>query len=207
MKLIRTVILAKAPIAGFAKTRLIPKLGAQGAAELAAWLIKYTVNQALNANIGPVELCVTPDRNHQLWRKLELADDITWSKQGVGDLGNRLARIAKRVIDKKEAVLLIGTDCPQLDKEKLRHAALVLQTADACLIPAEDGGYTLLGLQQFHPSLFVNIPWSTNKVAEITRQRIRLLKWNMRELPSLNDIDHPEDLKWLPADWSEIAAY
>jgi hypothetical protein len=198
---IRTVILAKAPLPGFAKTRLIKALGATGAANLAGRLIRHTVAQALSAGIGPVELCVTPDDDHPIWRSLGLPVGITRSTQGTGDLGDRMTRISRRVMESGEALLIIGTDCPQLDSARLHAAATALDSADACMVPVSDGGYALIGLRQFHASLFHDIPWSTARVATVTRRRMMSQGWITREFPVLHDIDEPEDLLKLPHTW------
>lgn len=195
MNNVRIVIFAKAPVAGFAKTRLIPALGEEGAAALAKQLIQHTVKEAHSADIGPVELCVTPDSQHTAWKALELPGTMKLSNQGYGDLGQRMAGAALRVINEGQSVILTGTDCPQLDSARLRTAAQALDKHDCSLIPACDGGYTLLGLRQFHSSLFRHIPWSTGGVADITRERIRTLGWSLVEFPPLPDIDEPADLR------------
>src|SRR5687767_13889054 len=99
--------------------------------------------------------------------------------QGEGDLGARLARAVKRSILLGENVLLIGTDCPGLERAHLRAAALALETHDAFIHPTEDGGYALLGLRQFDPSLFEGIPWSTDRVAAETIARVEALGWTL----------------------------
>jgi hypothetical protein len=206
MKVVRIVIFAKAPLAGLAKTRLIPRLGPNGSAALAARLIQYTVRQALAARVGPVELCAAPDTKQAIWKTLELPGDIQWSEQGDGDLGLRMARTAQRVIERGESLLLLGTDCPQLNSGRLRATARTLMTNDACLVPVTDGGYVLIGLNRYHPSLFADIPWSTADVAHLTRRRISALAWSSTEFPALHDIDEPDDLQWLPIGWSNFAA-
>lgn len=205
MTLVRTVIFAKAPQPGFAKTRLIPALGQQGAAELAHRMLQYTVHQALAAAIGPVELCVTPGKDDPVWQNIKLPSTIVWSDQGSGDLGERLARTSQRVIQAGESALLIGTDCPELDADCLSSAAMALQKNDAILIPATDGGYVLLGLNQFHASLFTGITWSTPTVAFETLCRLGALKWQVQSHPMLHDIDEADDLKWLPKEWQTTA--
>lgn len=200
---VRTVIFAKAPLAGFAKTRLVPALGEEGAAALARQLLRHTVTQALAAGLGPVELCVTPNRHHAIWPTLNIPQAIKFSAQGRGDLGQRMARAARRSIPGDEPVLLIGTDCPQLDSAMLQAAARALAGHDCCLVPAHDGGYTLLGLRRYHPSLFSNMPWSTADVARITRARMHALGWSLAEFPAVHDIDEPADLAWLPAGWRD----
>jgi hypothetical protein len=197
MKTTRIVIFAKAPIPGFAKTRLIPALGADGAAALARQMLETTIANALAANVGPVELCVTPEIDDPVWRLFPLPHNIEYSSQGEGDLGARMARAAERVIARGESVLLIGADVPELSAERLRHAAMLLHNADATLFPTADGGYALLGLNRFHHLLFECIPWSTDVVAFSTLCRLGRLGWSVRNGPMLHDVDEPGDLKWL----------
>lgn len=198
MKPVRIVIIAKAPIPGFCKTRLIPALGATGSAELARRMLVETVNMALAAQVGSVELCVAPALNEYDWATLGLPNDLAWSEQGEGDLGARMARAARRVTSEGASVMLIGTDCPALDSGLLQRAALALRDHQASLVPAEDGGYTLLGLQSFDQTLFDNMLWSTAGVAAETRRRITRLGWRLCDFPPLHDIDEPQELKHLP---------
>lgn len=197
-KPVRIVIFAKAPLPGFAKTRLIPALGAQGAADLARRLLARTLKQALAAKVGPVELCVSPSAADPGWQEFPAATAVQWTHQGEGDLGTRMARAARRVLDAGESVLLIGTDCPALDATQLKQAASALQHSDATLVPAFDGGYVLLGLNRFHLSLFSGIAWSTDRVAAETMSRLSALDWSVQSHPAMHDIDEPVDLKWLP---------
>jgi uncharacterized protein len=114
--------------------------------------------------------------------------------QGEGDLGARLARAAKRTILLRENVLLIGTDCPELDRQRLRSAAEKLTSHEAVIHPTLDGGYALLGLRRFDPSLFENIAWSTGEVAAQTIARIEALGWSVHVADTFRDIDEPADL-------------
>jgi hypothetical protein len=200
----RIVIFAKAPLAGLAKTRLIPALGAQGAARLAAALLEHAVAQALASGVGPVELCVTPAPTDPLWSGLAPQATLNWSDQGDGDLGERMARAARRTLEAGEPVLLMGTDCPDLTAGHIREAAASLTAADATLVPAFDGGYVLLGLNRFDASLFAGIAWSTASVAQVTRARVEQLGWSLQTLPALHDIDDPADLRWLPDDLQPV---
>jgi hypothetical protein len=175
------------------KTRLIPALGPDGAAALAAEMLARTVAEALAAAVGPVELCADPDPGSPEWAGL-LPGDVEVSAQGDGDLGARMARAARRTIDRGERVLLIGTDCPGLDRTRLQAAAAALDHHPATLHPTEDGGYALLGLDRFDPSLFEGIAWSTADVAATTVARIRALGWPHHVGETLRDIDEPADL-------------
>ena len=187
----RIVIFAKAPVAGKAKTRLAPVLGEAGAARLAAEMLHNTVAAAKATGLG-VELCATPPPLHPEWEGL--LPDVPCTAQGEGDLGERLARAAARVIGGGENVLLIGTDCPALDPERLGAAAAKLGRYDAVLHPADDGGYALLGLRRFDRSIFENIAWSTATVAAETIGRLDALGFSLHVAETLRDIDEPEDL-------------
>jgi rSAM/selenodomain-associated transferase 1 len=196
----RILVFAKAPLPGLAKTRLIPALGAQGAADLAGRLLRHAVAQARASGIGPVSLCVAPGPLDAAWAGHWPDATLEGIDQGEGDLGERMARAAQRALA-EGPVLLMGTDCPGLNAERLQAAARALHSADACLVPALDGGYVLLGLQRFDAAVFEGIAWSTASVAQATRERLQRLNWRWQELPALHDIDEPQDLRWLPAGW------
>jgi rSAM/selenodomain-associated transferase 1 len=200
---VRIVIFAKAPLPGLAKTRLIPALGEQGTAALARRMLLHTVEQALAASAGPVELCATPSPNAAVWESLPIPPGVQWSEQGEGDLGMRMARAAQRVTAAGQAVLLIGSDCPSLDAAQLRRAAAALQHFDATLVPTADGGYVLLGLNRFDVSLFEGVVWSTGGVAAATLERLERLGWKTQKYATVHDIDEPADLKWVPPRWLE----
>lgn len=200
------IVFAKAPVAGLAKTRLIPALGATGAARLAASMLKHAVEQALASGVGTVEVCVTPAPQDPTWSGLlPQHAALSLSGQGQGDLGERMARAAQRALDAGRPVLLMGTDCPDLSAERIRTAADGLRTCDAALVPAFDGGYVLLALKRFDASLFQDIAWSTSHVAQVTQSRIAQLGWRLVTLPTLHDMDEPDDLSRLPAGWLAAA--
>ena len=182
----RIVIFAKEPVPGRVKTRLIPALGAEGAARLAAEMLERTVEETLATGLG-VELCGEPDAAG--W----FEGAVPKTAQGEGDLGERLARAARRVLA-EEPVLLIGADCPALDRTRLRAAAEALRTHDTVIHPAADGGYVLLGLNRFYAGLFEGIAWSTATVGADTVARIEALGWSLHVGETLADVDQPADL-------------
>ncbi|MDE0797998.1 MAG: TIGR04282 family arsenosugar biosynthesis glycosyltransferase [Nitrosomonadaceae bacterium] len=203
MKPVRIIIFTKAAQAGFTKTRLIPALGKQGAANLAKKMLIHTLNQSLEAGVGPVEMCVTPPPTDSIWQEFAVLGDLEYSDQGTGDLGERLSRVTQRVIDRGESLLIIGTDCTQLTATHLQRAKESLHNFDSILIPATDGGYVLFGLNFFHASLFESIKWSTDTVYAETTERLETLGRTIKIFPSMNDIDEPKDLKFLPSTWKE----
>ena len=187
----RIVIFAKAPVPGRAKTRLIPALGEAGAARLAAEMLAATVREAAATGLE-LELCASPAPSALEWRPF--LPDVPATDQGEGDLGERRARAARRAIDGGGKVLLVGTDCPDLDRDRLAAAAAALEAHDAVMHPAEDGGYALLGLARFDASLFEGIAWSTSAVAAETVARVEALGWLLHVGETLRDVDEPRDL-------------
>lgn len=202
---VRIIIIAKEPKPGLAKTRLIPALGPQGSAALADRLLQHSLTQALAAELGPVELCVTPDPKAPYWQRWADNRRIRLTGQASGDLGQRMAAAAARGLEQGTPVLLIGTDCPRLDAAQLQTMARALNRHDACLCPVADGGYALLGLRRFAPELFREMPWSTDQVAALTRQRLRRLGWCWQESAPLWDLDQPQDLALLHQHYPQLS--
>ena len=195
------IVMAKAPVAGFAKTRLIPALGAQGAAALAQRLLQHALDQARLAALGAVELCCAPDARDAGFAAWVHAPGVTLTDQGDGDLGHRMARAIERGLGTHHRVLLFGTDAPALDANVLRAAATALETHDAVFVPALDGGYVLVGLRRPMPWLFDRMPWSTSEVMQRSRDRLAQAGVAHAELAPLADIDVPADLVHLPPGW------
>jgi rSAM/selenodomain-associated transferase 1 len=194
------IVMAKAPVPGYAKTRLIPALGADGAARLAQQLLNRAVKQAVAAHMGQVNLCCSPDSQHLSFVALSRLSGVNLSTQGDGDLGQRMSRAFDRSLARHRCVLMIGTDAPALDSAMLRHAAQVLADTDAVFVPALDGGYALIGLRRPVPSLFEGVAWSTAAVMAQTRERLAVAGLRHKELPAIADIDEPADLAQLPAE-------
>lgn len=188
----RILIFAKAPVAGSVKTRLIPKLGAAGAADFAAAMLRKTFEEALAVAGAKVELCAAPRADHPAWRGV-IPPGVETSDQGQGDLGARLSRRAGKAIAAGERAILIGGDCPSLGRERLTAAIAALEAVDAFIYPALDGGYALLGLRHFSPALFEGIAWSSDLVFRQTLQRLGQLAYDHEIGETLRDIDEPAD--------------
>ena len=193
----------KAPVAGYVKTRLIPALGAAGAAALVERLLGHAVRQAVAAGVGPVELCGAAESDHPApnpaFARLLEALPIELTAQGPGDLGRRMHRAFERALGSVPGrALLIGTDAPALDAALLRQAADALAATDAVYVPTHDGGYALVGLHRPAMTLFEQMKWSTPTVMARTRERLAAAGLRHVELPPLHDIDEPADLVHLP---------
>jgi uncharacterized protein len=195
-------ILAKAPIPGLAKTRLIPAIGAHAAAVLQERLTERAVATAIAADVGPVTLWCAPDATHRTFVKLVTARRITLKPQPQGDLG---ARMFAATAARNGPVLVIGTDCPALTDVHLRGAADALRDGmDVILIPAEDGGFVLIGTRSAQPALFTGITWGTNTVLAQTRARIIDLRLGLAERAPLWDVDTEADLVRLEREYPEL---
>lgn len=195
---IGVAILAKAPLAGFAKTRLIPRLGAEGAARLQRWLLQRTVTTAQSAGIGPVTLWCAPDTLHPDFALCHTFGPLALRRQPDGDLGERMLTAFAETTT-PAGTLVIGTDCPALTPALLRQAANALAGHDAAVVPAEDGGYVLIGMRQAAPRIFDAVDWSTGRVMAQTRERLVEIGWRWQEFAPLWDVDRGADLDRLNA--------
>lgn len=199
LRTVQVAVLAKAPIAGLAKTRLIPALGPQGAARLQRSLARGAVRTAQAAGLGPVTLWCTPNAQHRFFRAMHQTTGVRCLVQASGDLGERM-HLAFRLHCAQGPLLLIGTDAPPLQPAHLRQAArALLDGDDAVFHPAEDGGYVLVGLRRPQRGLFEDMVWSTSEVMAQTRARARTLGLRVREFETLWDVDVPADLDRLRA--------
>jgi rSAM/selenodomain-associated transferase 1 len=195
------IVFAKAPVPGYVKTRLARAIGPQAAAHIATRMLNATLEQAIAANIGQVELCCAPDKTHPAFTHAAERYGVQLSLQGEGNLGMRMDRALQYALQSYKRVLLIGTDAPELGAAHLRDAAQLLLSQAAVFAPASDGGYVLVGLSQALPTLFEDIAWSTSAVMQQTRERLAQLGISCKELPIFNDIDEAEDLQHVPQHW------
>jgi rSAM/selenodomain-associated transferase 1 len=199
-------VFARAPVAGAAKTRLAPLLGEEGAAALHAALLHKTLGvasaarsagQGIGQKIGDITLWCAPDASHPFFEACRAEFGIALCEQAGGDLGERmLAAFAAA----RGPLLLIGADCPVLTPALLRRcAAELLATRDAVFLPAEDGGYGLVGLRRAIPALFAGLAWGSERVMEETRIRLRDAGLSWSEPETIWDVDRPEDVARLVA--------
>lgn len=190
------LIFTKWPEPGQCKTRLIPALGAVGAARLHARMVARVVLQARRvAQAHPIAISVYHDggcaQDFGTW----LGPDIPFRTQSSGDLGVRLnAAFAAAFASGLTRVVVIGTDCPDLDESLLSAAFEQLDSSDIVLGPAEDGGYYLIGLTSVQPRLFEGIAWGGDQVCRDTLERAAQLELTVALLPKLSDVDRPEDI-------------
>jgi hypothetical protein len=195
----RLILFTRYPEPGRTKTRLIPTLGAQGAAALQQRMSEAMVERmARFAATYPVTLEIRYAGGNQQAMEDWLCSDIPCLVQGEGDLGERMRRAFTQAFAQgAKQVVLIGADCPGLTTAHFAQAFAALKKKDLVLGPAMDGGYYLIGLNQPAPSIFSEIPWGSEKVLAATLKRARGLALSTHTLEALADVDRAEDLRHL----------
>jgi rSAM/selenodomain-associated transferase 1 len=192
---IPVLVFTRTPVPGKVKTRLIPAIGAERAANLHRAMLWRTVATATRAGVGPVGLWCDPSREHPFIAELEREFGLDLQVQSGADLGERMHGALQSQQAHSEGVVLVGTDCPFLEAGDLRQAAQALREGeDAVIGPAADGGYYLIGVRSSHRALFSGVPWGSDQVLTVTRDKLRDLGWRWRELATRRDVDRPADL-------------
>ncbi len=192
------IIFTRYPTPGQAKTRLIPALGAEGAAALHRQMAEYTVSQARLLREDAVNIDVRFAGSDRAQMQTWLGSDLGYQAQSSGDLGDRMSDAFQSAFDRgAKRVVTIGTDCPDLHHSLLTSAFQKLTTHGLVIGSATDGGYYLIGLCSMIPDLFQNINWSTSIVYQQTITIAEKLNLSIATLPVLSDVDRPEDLEKL----------
>lgn len=190
------IIFSRYPKPGQTKTRLIPVLGKEGAANLQRRLTEYTLKQAKELKeFQEIEIAVYfTGENINLMRDW-LGKDISYYAQVEGDLGVKMrSAFAESFARKNDRVVIIGIDCPSLNCHILESAFNALKKNDLVLGEAADGGYYLIGLTKLFPELFIDINWGTDRVFNQTKAIANILNLTIAYLPIFRDLDRPEDL-------------
>jgi len=198
------LLFTRYPEPGHAKTRLIPRLGPHGAANLQRQLTQHVLSQVTTFQrqyAVSTEIYFAGGSLAQMadW----LGEEWQYRPQHGQDLGARLMMSLQQTYARDRAgMVIIGCDCPGLGVQQLTHAFQQLKSHEIVLGPALDGGYYLIGLQHPVPELFQNIAWGTDRVLQQTLKIASSLKLSVSCLEWLNDVDRPEDL-WV---WEQIQA-
>lgn len=193
------IVFVKYPLPGMVKTRLARDVGN----EQAACLYKNTAELVLARAAPPclqgeyaTAIFFSPAEHEVPVRQWLPRHDLYFPQQGVG-LGERMLNaFRKGFSDGYTHISIIGSDCPDVSGEIITRSFALLDTRDAVIGPACDGGYYLLGLRQAAPGLFTAVDWGTGKVLGQTIDRMRTLKLSCALLPELRDIDRMEDLQY-----------
>lgn len=192
------LIFTKAPVAGEVKTRLVPPLKPEQAALLHQKLVNRTLKMVTKAAIAPVILYCSPDDTHPFFIQCKDEFRIQTARQEGEDLGARMLNGFNAALEKFRYVILIGTDCPSMTSDYLEDAIQRLRSgSDLVIGPAQDGGYVLIGMKQSHAELFSDLLWGSDSVFGLTMEKAMLSGLQVSLLDSLQDIDRPEDLKYI----------
>jgi rSAM/selenodomain-associated transferase 1 len=188
-------VFTRTPLPGRVKTRLIPAIGAERAANLHRAMLWRTVATAVESGVGPVGLWCNPATEHPYIAEIQREFGLDVHLQTGADLGESMHLALRSQPDDAPGAVLVGTDCPFLEVQDLQLAASALREGDDAVIgPAEDGGYYLIGVRQSDMAVFSGVQWGSEQVLAVTLQKFRDLGWRWRELATRRDVDRPADL-------------
>ncbi len=186
------LIFAKNPEYGKVKTRLAATIGDAQALLIYQQLLKHTIAVTKNLQVDKIVFYSEYIKEKDSWE-----NNIYQKKLQAGSsLGKKMKNAFKSSFTAGYGkIVIIGTDCFELDEKNILNAFEQLKYVDVVIGPAKDGGYYLLGMKKNHIGIFENIDWSTDKVFKQTLHICERLKLSLFLLPALNDIDNEEDLK------------
>jgi len=188
------LVFTRAPVPGQTKTRLIPLLGTQAAAEFHQTVLLSTLAEANASDFGTVEIWCATENDHLFLKQCELDYACAMKIQQGNDLGEKMHHAIETTLEENTFVVLVGSDCPAITTDILNQSCQHLSNGkDAVLGPADDGGYYLIGLKKPNPCIFQDIIWGEANVAERTRQNFAGQGLDYVELEELPDIDTPDD--------------
>ena len=196
-------LMARAPVPGKAKTRLIPRLGATGAARLHAAMTRHALQEIVGSGLSATLWC-DPDIDHPFFAECARDFGIALRAQPSGDLGGRMLAIFEAA---EGPLLLMGSDCPAIDARFLLTCERLLACHPAVVAPTADGGYGLIGLQVPFSNVFRDMPWGTDAVMAMTRRRLLNGNVDLAETSEIWDVDTPDDLTRLAATGFVIPPY
>ena len=186
------LIFVKNPEIGKVKTRLAATIGNEAALVIYQELLLHTVSVTERMPVNKFVFYSDHVEQEDVWNNKHYRKEV---QEGV-DLGERMKNAFASAFQKEyNKVVIIGTDCPDLNAEIIMNAFDHLQSDEIVIGPAEDGGYYLLGMKQVYSDLFENLQWSTNTVLSDTLKVCDELDLKYQLLPVLSDIDEERDLQ------------
>jgi rSAM/selenodomain-associated transferase 1 len=199
------IVFTRYPEIGKTKTRLIPAIGAEKAANLQRKMTEKTlqkvskIKENISTDENEIDVKIYYNGGSLLLMQQWLGHDLTLIKQIEGELGAKMySALENNYHQNQTPVIIIGIDCPFLDQKILFQALTAVENNDLVIGKAEDGGYYLIGLNKPRKKLFDNINWGTDQVYNQTIQIAQTLNLSIHNLPVLKDIDRPEDLAFYP---------
>lgn len=192
------LVFAREPCPGQVKTRLANGIGADAAAAVYLAMLQTIVAMAADMPRMRGVLCHAEAQAGPLLTALARRHAMELRAQRGGHLGERMYRALQQALRRHHAAILIGSDCPQYQPAYLEGARAALDTHDAVLGPAQDGGYVLIGLRRPQAALFRDIPWGSPGVLAATREALQTAGLRWCELATLRDVDTAADLAGFP---------
>lgn len=189
------LVFSKAPEAGKVKTRLVPHISYEQAARLHTELTRDCLDMCTGANLCDVQLWCSPDTQHSFFEECREHYGIQLRAQSGGDLGERMSSALEATLNHYRKIIIIGSDAPALDGDTLRAVIAALEHKDLVLVPAEDGGYVLLGATACRQGLLTDVSWGTATVLADTVRNLRQLGLDYELYGECWDVDRPEDLE------------
>ncbi len=191
------ILMTRYPRAGQSKSRFIPALGADGASRLQRKLTEHVVGVARewrDASPGR-RVQISCDRASVDEYREWLGRELDFGAESGGSLGARMAVASVRAFARgADRVVLVGTDCPDLDVGQINRGFYGLEHADCVIGPTTGGSYYLVGLVTPTPALFAGIPWGTGAVLARTLHIARQENLRVGVLPQLSVMRGPGDL-------------
>lgn len=187
----RLCLFARTPRLGQVKKRLAQRIGAVRALAAHEALLRRSLERCGGDAAYHFELWLT-DLDAATFTNYA-SPGLTLHQQPEGDLGQRMAAVLSHGLDAAEMRVLIGSDCPDIDRRYVRQAFVALARADVVLGPAEDGGYGLIGWRAPVPDLFADVPWGTSEVLAVTLSRAAAAGARVALLREIYDVDTPAD--------------
>ncbi len=194
------ICFCKHPEPGMVKSRLAADLGEKQAADIYERLLNKTLSN-ITQNIQETKfrlfLYCYPDTKHPALSIIEANYTLTLKQQSDGHLGDKMYQAINNHLSSNSNVVLIGTDCIEIDSSYITNAFKALETGNKIVLgPTCDGGYALIGASEINQSIFDSIDWSTSKVLEQTIMKLQNLEWNFSCLSKVRDLDRLEDYQY-----------
>ena len=190
------VVVAKAPVPGEVKTRLVPHFSPAEAADLFQCFLQDRIREMGKLKGIDLAIAFTPAEARETFARITSNGFKLFAQKGE-DLGQRLNHVfIENLARDYDAVSIIDSDTPDLPGFIVEQSFRILMSGkvDAVYGPCDDGGYYLVGMRRPHPELFADIPWSTEAVLDITLKKAARLGIKTKLLPGWNDLDTFEDL-------------
>lgn len=188
------VIMAKQPIAGRTKTRLIPPFNPQQAADLFEALMMDTIQLVLRIPNLEITIAFSPSSATEYFNRSRFPQTALLPVDG-SNIGECLYETAKMMITNNHSrIILMNSDGPSLPPDYILQAYALLENNDLVIGPSEDGGYYLCGFKKLFPQLFQGITWGSARVLGQTLESAKNNNLSVALTPSWYDIDTGADV-------------